>query len=609
MRDWVVPAVLLLCAGASHARPIELTVVLKAPNHRAMSGQFRDAWRDETLTRMTSALDGVATVRVVDSDSEQVPQWRTPIESGLRVFERQTANDTSRTHFVILEMVGGEYRVLARQFDNSLMRPGPVISRRSVASRTEVARLTSELVLNNLGLSGRVVASDGDSTATLTPDDDPATAQRVAALVSPGDVFMLVQTRSRPALVVPHAFFIAQTKLPTGQIAGRVVSRFKDPLAGWETGEVVAVRIGAERAPVRVRLVNPNGAPAANLTVQISNSGFGKDDPVREQGLARAGVFISRETYDRIAFISILTSERVIARVPVAVVGDELTTIEVPADASGELAIVGESGARALRNRSYELAARLNEDMDALRSLMNQGKNRASLGKISEMIGRLESDIDRLAEDLARFRAANPNARLNDVDRSLDTLRQQRQALASTKSRLANAVASESSTSADGKRERLQAMVARAEQEILEADYEQALETYGEAIRQAGGWPELEARRDALAKEWALKSPAHGETRTFIYGPWAKVKSLDEALELLNALPAHVGQLRSAGDRLSARKLHRGLTRVAAWIADRDDQLRRNPTDDAPKQIEMLRKASVRVRGLLDDVEKLIREG
>src|SRR5262249_28278451 len=160
-----------------------------------------------------------------------------------------------------------------------------------------LSRIIVNRIITDFGLAGTVVQFDGDRAAAIRFQGTTLSDARIRDWVRSGDVFALVQhTSPGRAVAVPHCYFVVSGLVENGQVNGKIESRFTKPLAGWEIGRFYAVKLGTTRAPVRLRLVGPNDATPAEVTVQLSATGFASGDAERERGPARGGRFASMES-------------------------------------------------------------------------------------------------------------------------------------------------------------------------------------------------------------------------------------------------------------------------------------------------------------------------
>lgn len=598
----------LLATRSAHSQAVELQVIVNCHRHVLLDETFYKTLRADLAGATSAAFAGVASVRILDARTESIPAWDAVFHSGLRDLDRLGSTERAKSHFVDISVANGRFVVEARQSDGQIRWTGPQVRKGSTIQRSQLSRIITDLLVADFGLTARVLRSDGDRAAVATLAEWGMSDARLREWVAVGDVFAIVQVGAGRASEVPHAYFVATAHPESGQISGRIESRFAQPLAGWEQGHHRFIKLATRPDRVAMRVVGPDGTTPAEVQVRLSATGSTSGDAIKESGATRGGFFASTETYQRIAYATLLIGDRVLAKVPIPTLGGEPIKVEVRTEPGGELAALGDADGRALRNRAHDTLARLGQDTAELRTLMTEGKNRAALGRVTELVRQLDEDIARLAGDAATFRSRNKQVPLDDVDRTLRDLRQQLLALRDAKHRLDQSVTAASAPAAGEKRQVLQSLVARAEQEILDADYDKALATYDEALKQAKDWPEIKARRDALAAKWAIQSPQHGAARAFVFGEWSAMLTLEDTARLLDQAGTALATCKSVGDRLTPRRLHRGLVRAAGWAARRDEELRRQDGDDAAKQAEALKRLANRLRVLLDDAEKLINQ-
>src|SRR5205085_1338587 len=98
-------------------------------------------------------------------------------------------------------------------------------------------------------------------------------------------------------------------------------TRYAGPLARGFPNRVVA--LGATQGPLRLRFIDADGLPHQSLQVKISPTGFGPEDPIRDQGAVRDGEFVTANAYDRLAFVRVEAADKAIP-IPVAVLDDRV---------------------------------------------------------------------------------------------------------------------------------------------------------------------------------------------------------------------------------------------------------------------------------------------
>jgi hypothetical protein len=304
---WALGVVLAPATAINPEAAPDLHVVVRFAPHRLATEGLRNDVREQLNFGLSSALEGLCRVEVHAPSparpQDALPQWARAFDKGLDRLDPADFRGRVKTHLVEVDFTAGLYHVRSRQVDGALGWCSPVVRDEATGDRAMIARLALGQVVQDLGVSGAVAASDGERTATVRLSTGNLSDRAAAAWVRAGDVFAVVQsTGGNAATPVPDTWLVAVAEPSEGRVECRVVSRYKSPLAGWEGGGFRAVRVGATTGPVRLRLVRPDRAPARGYAVRLSATGFAKTDAVREQRDAPDGRFDSTESYDRLAF-------------------------------------------------------------------------------------------------------------------------------------------------------------------------------------------------------------------------------------------------------------------------------------------------------------------
>jgi hypothetical protein len=320
----------------------------------------------------------------------------------------------------------------------------------------------------------------------------------------------------------------------------------------------------------------------------------------------RHGRLASLENYDRIGFARILAGERLLAQVPVTILGNEPTIIEVNLEPTGDAVVAADSDLRQVHNRLRDLLSKMDEDNDQLKRLLFDRKNRQALGLLITTLRRFDDELPALAAEVATLQTntskANAGA-LSELQRCIRDLKAHGDSLKKTKADLEESLGAGSDERLTG----IRAMLAKAERDERDADYDTAIATYEQILKQSGDWPEVARRLTALKKDWEPKSDAHRAARKFIYETWAKAKSIDEVEKAFAGARQAFATCKQADDKLAPRKLYLGLVQAAGLAMRRDEELRRSDAEEAAKQMESLRNLSTALRNFLNEVEAYLK--
>lgn len=608
MRWSLVILTACLTTSASRAQADrEIQVVVRFEPHRLMTTEFRNQIGQQVMAGLSAAAGDFYRVRFTDFDRNPAAENARAFPDVLSNLDQFPISGRWKIHFVIISFQDGQYRVRSRQTDGALGWCSPVLRDEATGDREFVGRLALDQILRDFGLSGQIAASDGDRTAMVRFNVGNLSDARLASWIRVGDLFAVIRTgKGSRGFVVPNTFLVVN-KLPlNGSMECRVESRYVKALSGWESSAFHAVHLGASRGPLRLRVISSTGSPLPELTVRMSATGTQKSDAVREQATIRHGRFVSKDFYDRIGYARIFAGERLVTQLPIAVLGSETTTIELNAEQSGEAAVALDSDVRALGNRLRDLLARAQEENDQLKRLLVERKNRQALGLVNISLRRLDEELLGMAAEVAALKQnASKNSAMaaDELSRSVRDLKAHGESLKKTKADLEESLGA----GADERLAGIRALIAKAERDERDAEFDAAIATYEDVLKQTDNSPEIARRVAGLKKTWELKSDAHRNARKFIYETWAKADSTDAIEKSLEGARQALATCKQVDDRLSPRKLYLGIVRATDLVFKRDEELRRNEGDEVAKQMESLKRLSNALRTLLDEVEAYLK--
>ncbi|MFL5327865.1 MAG: hypothetical protein ACJ8C4_03035 [Gemmataceae bacterium] len=594
------------CAWAQEA--VESRVVIGLEPNPTFTPAFRKSFRETFSAGLRNATEGLARISVVDLASlrpeDRLPAWDAAMSRGLD--KLQLSNDNAKTHYVSIKLVGGQYVIHTRMTDATIGWISPNMQEEQTADRESLPRLALAALLRDYGLTATIDSSDGDRNATLRLASGNISDTRLGLWVSPGDLFALVQLggAGRSARV-PNVLLRVVREPVSGRVECRIESRFVKPLEGWESGKYRAVKLPAVRGLARLQIVRPNGSVPDGLTVRLSAAGFDRNDAVKETGTYRDGRFTSNEVYDRIAYARIMSSDRMLAQVPVEILRDAPVIVELRSD-GGDVVPPTDVDQRLIRARLQDLLLRLGEDNLEIRKLLDAGKNAACLTRVQDALNRMDEELVRLRLDVEVLRKRSPSG-LEEIDRGLRQAEEIEKSLKLLKGRLEAAIASSTSPEAIKNRDAIQLLITRAERAVEEAEYDQAIGLYEDVLRQRSDAAEAAKRLDELKRGWRIASDKHKAARSFVYETFAKATTAEDFSARLEEARQAFTVCQSVGDRFTAKKIYLVLHRAADLLAQRSEELRSSTTSDAPKQRETLRQASAAASALLKDVEAFLR--
>jgi hypothetical protein len=172
---------------------------------------------------------------------------------------------------------------------------------------------------------------------------------------------------------------------------------------------------------------------------------------------------------------------------------------------------------------------------------------------------------------------------------------------------LKKAFESENSPENQSKREKYLALTQRAETQREEADFDGAIQTYEEILREFGGRPDVQKRLDDLKSAWAIKSEEHKQAREFAYVDWAKVATFEDIKNRLPRAKEMFEVCRSVGDKLTALKFSLVASNAAEIIVRAVEELEQSQAESDKINLKDARRVTQDLQAFLTDLSKFIR--
>jgi hypothetical protein len=592
---------------AEMAKPYDLQIVLRVAPHRLLTPTFRRQLATDLQDAMQASLGALAQVELIDANAQ--PQSWQPLDG----LDAQSQLQPAKRHYVQVEFADGQYVVSARQLDGSTGQASPRVRQARTSDREFVARLATRLLDLDFGAVGTVVGKDGE-TVRLQLRGGAISSLETARLVPPGTVFSLTRIEGEPrrGKSVPATYLRVLREPVDGICECQLVSRYLNPLGDWPQVAYRALRLGTVPAPVRLRLVDPNGLPHQNLLIFVSPSGFRSTDPVTDQGSVRDGTYVSSKQYSGLAFVRVVAGDQQ-RPVPVAILDDRPVVFELAVAADSEARQQFDLDVRNARQRLQDILRRLSEQNRQLDALLRDSRNKDALDKVQAGLELLDSELTVLANEVARLRkesarhAAGASLLLDQCDLFLKDARVRRDNLNRFEGDLKKAFESENSAENQAKREKYLALAQRAETQREEADFESAIQTYEEILAEFGARPDIQRRLDDLKAAWAIKSDEHKRARDYAYNEWAKIANFEEIKNRLPKAREMFEVCRSVGDKLTALKFSLVASNAAEIIVRAVEELEQSSTDTDKLNLKEARKVSQDLQAFLTDLSKFIR--
>ncbi len=607
-------------------KPYQLEVVLHLSKQRMLTDVFRERITRELRDSLQEALGELARVTVVSKH----PKLADVLSKGLkRALDEWKDRSGVKTHFVLIDHVGENYEIQARQQDGLTGLSSPVVRRDRTRDRNVVPKAAALLIAQDFGLVG-TVRLPADPNELRVDLKGSSLGVPLSPLVKKGEVFALVQIPARGTGIGKGAdvvgtgrqvpWTVLQVLKPPGEAGPECVCRLFAPNPGRlnETPAVAGYRclkIATGKFPLRIQLMQAGVVPLAAIeepmAVQVRRLGF--DDPSPLQRPTSEGVLDTTRMgddglFENLAFVTVPLRDGRLARVPVALVGDQSVQIplSVTSDPAEQLRFRQDGWARAVAD-SLLVQNFLFVEIRDLSSKAGQRtqvltRTREALKRSKDDITRLESEKGELIQEASELTPGRPLNLAVSEDR-LRKIQQGQRELGKFLAQLEKIDKDEN----DPARRKLLGEIERARLLVGKADVPQALEIYDQVIKDGLGSADIKEEAERLRKLWQPASEQHRRARQFIYETWSAttldVRQLNEKREeARQALEV----CKKAKDLFGVKKHLDATVEHGGRLQTLLDKL--NPVNvEEEKQIEEIQKLAPKLRDLAVDAENFLK--
>jgi hypothetical protein len=591
--------------------PYKLHIVLHFADHRLLKDSFRAEVGRQLGDLLRLTFGDLAQVRILSEH----PHLKEVLTQGLdQALDGWDELSDTKSHFILIDYVDGQYRLRARQHDGLTGLPSPAVRQEQTPDRRLVPRLAARLVDRDFGLVG---------TVTSTDEHGAQVAFRGGGLgvplerwLQPGDVLAITcitqEGSKRRAARLEEALLQVAAKPEEGICRCRYFHRYlADKLQdGPEILGYRCLRLTTITAPLRLRLIDKKTlAPLDGLQVHVSRTGFGSAPAELTSGAD--GMVVSRDAYPGVAFVQVLSGKKVKVQLPVEIVDDRIVVCRVTIDEeAADKERLGLRHERWLR-RLYEELRLADQRVTRLNAMLEKSSEEALKEARAGLQG-LSKEIDGLTGEGGELRAAAAKEApgtldLGEGDQRLRELRERREQLAQFVRRLDEVI-----QEAQGEKAKaLRTLLERAALLESQADYEEAIRLYQKVLAESPGQANASVRAhlEDLQRAWKLQGPEHAKARQLIYGTWPK--KMDTA-GMKASLPQAWQALREcqkAGDRLSPKKMLPADLAHASWLKDRLEVLRRTPDrEDSRAEAKLILQLAEDLRRLHAEVSTFVKD-
>jgi hypothetical protein len=624
-----VPTVTLAQGTLPNDMPYDLRIIVRHGAHTWLGKPFRDEFRRHLSAMLTDAFGRLAQIQIVDmKDSpkeEWPPFWREVDRRGLAALETLALNESGKLHFVTVDFTGGQYEIAARQWDADTGWVSQVTQART-SDRALVGRLAGKLIAESFGIVGTLVGKGspsgiGELKATMQIKGGILTPQ-LDRWVRPGDVFAVsIATNPRgdqpPRTVVQRDLLARVVDLSkNGTATVQVVYRSaENPFARMAPNQSArCIRMGTGVGPVRLRLVDDRGQPHSRtlqirLHSQAFQEGLSPDEEVVNPD--RGGLFVSRKSYDQMAFARVITGGTQIARLPVPILPDREVTAVVGIDSAqeqfGQLQAMKSELLRSYKEAVLVQIAAYNE----ITALVKQTKNSDALKRANSARLALERELEQLhlRKEEVRKQLAGTRISLKDCDDVEKDLENHKVRMNRLIGRLIETERLENAPDKVERKLKLQQQFNKVQVLMDSDDYDGALALLKQIAEEYPEEMNVKKQIDELERQWAIQSDAHREARDFVYREWTACKTSTDVENKLPLVRQRLAVLAQVGDRLTMLKLRNSLPTVGKILADEAKSLAESNADDAEDKRAKLKKVLEDFDRLGQEIDTAIRGG
>ncbi len=640
-------ALLLLLASPAFAfdtearGPYRLRVVVRTADHPTLTEHFRGEVKKAIQGSLEAGLGSTGTVEVVDFNTmpadQRDPLLKLAAERGIEGIDGVTAAYGPKTHFVWIDFVDNKYEIRTRQHCGSSGLVTPFVRRTVHPDRGFVGRL-----------AGLAIAQDFGTVGTFDPPevgkDQLSVVLKAGELgsmdgwVKKGDVFAVTRV-SQAGRATPKATPKGKKDEPSvplhvgtrvegvliqavdaprnGVVACKFYTRYRGGLprdaltAGYR-----AVKLGTAEGPLKLQLVNAAGTPFRLDTLQPRAGGQDYPDTTprdREEMTFADGVFTSKEPFKNIAFVLVRAGEASVARIPVEIYEGQVAIRKV----DPKQALIPPATAVALDLQDRIRSARLIQVRCFEEVVALQKKEKQKALEFGESAYKsLQKEADVLRVDLSRLRERHksdaPAGLFDPADVDLRTLEGKTKELAGHLVTLREVIRKENDPAAVGARKGIEGALLEAEGHVKQADYDQAIAKYEEALKlaesDAKAKEAIQTIIDGLKKVWEVKDEDHAGARKFVYEVWTKLEKPAEVRERFPEARKAFEKCKAVGDRITLLKMHAAGPALLQRYKESLEALTTEFGDDPDRksELEAYVKLNDDLKSLLTDIGKSV---
>jgi tetratricopeptide (TPR) repeat protein len=583
-------------------KPYSLRIIVQVGAHRLLTRDFRDKLQSELRNEFQAALGraGKVEVRVLDLGAappdDLGPLVKLVADKDLGALEAASELTGRKTHFLQLDYADGQYLLAARQHDGYTGLASPLVRTARTPDRQSVGRTAVRLMGLDFGAVGVVREASGETARVelKAAKLDPA----IGRLVRKGDVFALARTGGGSGAAagrIPDTLLVVEDEVSDGTCPCRVLTNRKQlpPLQGLSVLE-----LGTLTAPLRLRLNDENGSPVINATVSAGPSDAAAQ-PLRVEG----NLYVSSGPVANYSWVRIQRGAVIVARYPIELLQDGVVVRSVENLGAGEKLSELVDNWRELVAQAGELSIVHASNFRQVAALVAAGKNREALEKAQASLEFLRSRRQEIHEQRVRLteetRQANREPFPEDAycQRLLKDLAEGEKTVLELIDDLKEAQGQREGQ--QDKAKQVRALVARANIQRNQAEYEEAIKLYQQALQLDPGQTKVSDELKRLQTEWGKRDP---QAASFAYKIWPNQTTAQDIRTQLDKARQMFGRSRGKGDKLVPQKLLQvARTTLISNLKQQAEPLLRSPSADDQKTL-------VLIRNVLQDLRKFEEE-
>jgi hypothetical protein len=603
-------------------QPYALTVVLSVAPHPLLTPVFREQLQRELRDSLQAAFGKLAQVKIVTEH----PLLAEVSRRGLReALDGCKDGGVGKTHFVIVDYADGRYDLQTAQYDGRTGIPSPIVRRAVLedpADRPLVARTAALQVEADFGVVG-TVADAGNPAKVRVELQGHALGEPLDRWVRKDDVFAIAQTTRSGSQRVPEAYLQVIDGPRDGVCFCRLLARYADGASRLVEAPGVlgyrCLKLGTNEGPLRLRVIDDQGAPQTGVQVMISALGFDpRRDDFKPAGTPdRDGLVKTDRTFAQIAFVRMMSNGVAVAQIPAPILAGHTIVCRVNIEPGNELTgQVTQHRQRYLDRLTEALQVQANLRV-TLNELMAKGqperaleRGRAGLSEQTDEWKNLKEELAGLKKELADpglTTAARSRLRLEAAEQRLRQVETGCQGVKEYLDKVDALIKDKP------KQKAAEALVLRArELQHQEAKYDEALRVYQEARDQAteGLKGVIEREMAKLQADWELREPKepHRKARAVLYEALPQADSFDRLRDALERAPAALEVCKKCGDRLTLRKLLApGTLPALLGVINREQNGVRGDTEDGRQRLKTVGEATEQLTKLVNEVTEYLK--